>query len=311
MDLSVLAIGEALSVFVPPEGRAFRRTDCVRRLTAGAEVNVAVAVARLGLRAGFAGRVGGDMLGEGIVDDLRHEGLDMSHVIVDPNAPTGMILREATSSVARVNYLRSASAGSRLGPGDISPSAIESARAVHVSGVTAAISESARQVAMATLEYAREKGVFTSFDVNYRSRLWSKDVAAPVLRDLASGCDLLVGGADEMEILFESQDPLRIRDASGCSLVVVTDGALPVSVADASRSWQENVVPVAAIDVVGAGDALVGGTLSGLLAGLSNEHAVRQGVRCGSAVVQSLGDWDGLPWGHGGILPEDTQQVSR
>lgn len=311
MGLDILAIGEALCVLAPSDGGAFRRADCVHRFTAGAEVNVAVAAARLGLRSGFVGRVGGDMSGEGVIDDMRQEGLDVSLVIVDPDAPTGLIVREATPSVARVNYLRAGSAGSRLHAEDIPPAAVIGARAVHVSGVTAAISESARRAATATIEQARSSGVFTSFDVNYRSRLWSTDVAAPVLRELAHGCDLLVGGADEMDMVFGSRDPVVIRDVSGCGLVVVTDGASPVSAADSSGTWQEYVAPEPTIDVVGAGDALVGGTLSGVIAGLSNRQAVRQGVRCGSAVVQALGDWAGLPWGREGVLPDSGSEVSR
>lgn len=311
MGLDILAIGEALCVFMPSGGRAFRRSDCVYRFTAGAEVNVAVTAARLGLRSGFAGRVGGDMSGEAVIDDMRREGLDVSLVIVDPDAPTGVIVRETTPSVARVNYLRTGSAGSRLRADDIPPASVTGARAVHVSGVTAAISESARQAVTATIEHARSSGVFTSFDVNYRSRLWTTDMAAPVLRELAQGCDLLVGGADEMNLVFGSRDPVVIREVSGCGLVVVTDGASPVAVADSSGTWQEYVDPKTTIDVVGAGDALVGGTLSGVLAGLSNRQAVRQGVRCGSAVVQALGDWAGLPWGRKGVLPESGSEVIR
>lgn len=311
MGLDILAIGEALCVLAPSGGTAFRRADCVRRFTAGAEVNVAVAAARLGLRAGFVGRVGGDIAGEGVIDDMRREGLDVSLVRVDPEAPTGVILRESTPSVARVDYLRSGSAGSRLQVDDIPPTAVSDARAVHVSGVTAAISESARRAAVATIERARDCGVLTSFDINYRSRLWTWDEAAPVMQRLAFGCDLLIGGADEMDMAFGSRDPVVIREATQCGLVIVTDGGSPVSAADSSGAWQEHVVPASTIDVVGAGDALAGGILTGLLAGLSNGQAVRQGVRCGSAVVQSLGDWSGLPWGRDGVLTERGSDVRR
>ena len=114
-----------------------------------------------------------------------------------------------------------------------------------------------------------------------------------------------------MNLVFGSRDPVVIREVSGCGLVVVTDGASPVSVADSSGTWQEFVNPKTTIDVVGAGDALVGGTLSGVLAGLSNRQAVRQGVRCGSAVVQALGDWAGLPWGSEGVLRDGELEVIR
>lgn len=311
MGYDVLTLGEALAVFVAEDALPLRRAERVHRVTAGAEVNVAVAASRLGLRACFVGRIGQDLAGEAVLDDLRREDLDVDHVVADPSAPTGVIVREASPSSARVNYLRSGSAGSRLGPEDLPLDAIGGARLVHVSGVTAALSSSSRAAARDALAHAHDCGVLTSFDLNYRSRLWSADEAIPVLRELSIGRDLLVGGVDEMNMTFGTSDPVVVREMTASRLVVVSHGGEPVIVADQSGVWQLDVPQVEVEDVVGAGDALVGGTAAGLLAGLTPERAVRQGVLCGSAVVQRLGDWTGLPWGQGGVLSSTGQEVIR
>ena len=300
--VDVVTLGEALTVFKAPVGVAFRRSSSLIRLTAGAEVNVAVACARLGLNSAFIGRVGADLGGEAVLDDLRCEGVDHRGVVIDNVAATGAIVRETTPSGARVSYLRQGSAGSRVCEADLARSLISGARAAHVSGVTAALSDSARQAARAFIDFARQGQAMTSFDINHRSRLWPQEQAAPVLRDLAQGHDLLVGGRDEMTLVFGTDDADEVRQLSGCRLVVVTNGPGPVQVADAEGSWQESTTPVRVVDPVGAGDALVGGTLAGLLGGLSVDLAVKQGMQCGAAVVQAVGDWTGLPWGQAGLL---------
>lgn len=311
MSHDLLTVGEALSVFVPRGGVAFRRADVVHRVTAGAELNVAVAVARLGLRSGFIGRVGQDLAGEAVIDDVRREGVDTSHVTVDPQAPTGVIIREIAPQGARVNYLRSGSAGSRLRPDDLPLGALLDARALHVSGVTLALSESARAASTTAVAHARSAGVATSFDLNYRSKLWSEQDAAPVLREAAQGHRVLIGGCDEMAMVFGSLDPKEVRSITGCDLVVITKSDANVVAADESGDWEGAVRPAPETDVVGAGDAFVGGMLAALLAGRSNREAVQQGIWCGGAVVRQLGDWTGLPWGREGILAPSAAEVLR
>lgn len=300
--IDLVTLGEALTVFKAPGGVAFRRSSSLLRFTAGAEVNVAVACARLGLRTAFIGRVGADLGGEAVLDDLRCEGVDHRAVVLDDSAATGAIVRETTPSGARVSYLRRGSAGSRMCEADLPAPLIAGARAVHVSGVTAALSDSARQAARRFIAMARQEQAMTSFDINHRSRLWSEEEAAPVLRDLAQGHDLLVGGRAEMMMVFGTDQADQVRQLSGSAVVVVTDGPGPVRVADASGSWQEFPTQVIVVDPVGAGDALVGGILAGLLGGLDVALAVKQGMQCGAAVVQAVGDWTGLPWGQRGLL---------
>lgn len=309
----LVVLGEALVGLVPSEDHALRRSENLRRFTVGAEVNVAVAASRLGHTVSWIGRVGDDLAGDGIVDDLRREGVLLEQVRREPLAPTGILMREkAPLGVARVSYFRGGSAGSLLTEEDIDPAFIGSHSMAHVSGVTAALGPKAQKAAQTFLRVARETGVKTVFDLNYRSKLWSPKVAGPALAALAGLADIVIGGSEEWKLAFGTDELADISIAPSSALVR-TDGSNPViALVDGRRITQETL-SARAVDVVGAGDAFVGGLLSALLADADWETALRQGNFCGARVVSSLGDWTNLPWGKGGLVeaPLDEQGVLR
>ena len=195
-DLVVL--GEALVGLVQEGHGVVRRSETLRRFTVGAEVNVAVAASRLGHRVSWIGRVGEDLSGEAILDDLRLEGVFIDHVHRDTSAPTGLLLREKPPlGATRVSYVRKGSAGSLLSDEDIDEKFVALHKMAHVSGVTPALGPSAHRAADTFLRVALDAGLTTVFDLNYRSKLWSADDAAPALAELANKADIVIGGAAE------------------------------------------------------------------------------------------------------------------
>ena len=306
-------LGEALVGLVPEGNKPLRRSENLQRFTVGAEVNVAVAASRLGHRVSWIGRVGNDLAGDGVVDDLRREGVLLDQVRREPLAPTGILMREKTPlGMARVSYFRSGSAGSLLSEKDIDPSFVGSHSMAHVSGVTPALGPAAQKAAHAFLRVARETGVTTVFDLNYRSKLWSPKVAGPALAALAGLADIVIGGSEEWKLAFGTDELGDISLAPNTALVR-TDGSNPVIALVQGRRITQETLTAQAVDVVGAGDAFVGGLLSALLADADWETALRQGTFCGARVVSSLGDWTNLPWGNGGLVeaPSNEQGVLR
>src|SRR5919197_6091998 len=91
---AVIGLGEAMVLLLAEQTGPLREVSTFRRHVAGAESNVAVGVRRLGMTAGFIGRVGDDEFGAAVQFRLRGEGVDISRLIVDPDAPTGLLLRE-------------------------------------------------------------------------------------------------------------------------------------------------------------------------------------------------------------------------
>lgn len=306
-------LGEALVALVPEDARAFRQSERLRRFTVGAEVNVAVAASRLGATVSWIGRVGEDLSGDAILDDLRREGVLLDRVRREPAAPTGILMREKTPLGApRVSYARSGSAGSLVDDHDIDSAFIAGHSMAHVSGVTAALGPAALSAAETFLRVARENTVTTVFVLNYRAKLWSPQDAGPALARLAGLADIVIGGAEEWTLAWGTDDLDAIALAPESALVR-TDGPNPVVARVGGKTLTQETRPTDVVDVVGAGDAFVGGVLAALLAKADWQTALRQGAYCGARAVSSLGDWTNLPWGSGGLvdIPADEQEVLR
>src|SRR6202035_779265 len=192
----VLTCGETMAVLRGPG--PLRLGGSLELSVAGAESNVAIGLARLGHQAGWVGRVGADEPGELVQRTLRAEGVDVSGVTTDPSRTTGLMLGERRiGDLVRVTYYRSGSAGSRLSPADILPRIGEGVRLLHLTGITAALSDTARQCVTDAAARAREAGVAVSVDVNYRARLWTPAEARATLLPLTGQADIVFASADE------------------------------------------------------------------------------------------------------------------
>jgi 2-dehydro-3-deoxygluconokinase len=297
---ALVTLGETMALFTADRVGPLRHATTMRVSIAGAESNVAIGVRRLGHPAAWIGRVGSDELGELVLGRLRAERVDVDAAVVDPEAPTGLMVKEhRTADLARVVYYRRGSAGSRLAPGDLDEARIRGARVLHLTGITPALGATAREAVHAAAETARGAGVPVSLDVNYRSALWPPERAAAELRDLARRCQLLFAGEDEAELLVGDRGgPERAAAALaalGPRQAVLKLGARgAVAVVDGTPHRQP-ALPVHAVDPVGAGDAFVAGYLAGVLDGAAGPDCLRIGVRCGAFAVTVAGDWEGLP----------------
>jgi 2-dehydro-3-deoxygluconokinase len=292
----VVTIGEAMASFRSSGSLAFG-TPAVPGL-AGAESNVAIGLARLGHAVQWVGRVGADRFGELALRELRAEGVGVEHVVVDADSPTGlMFLEQRTADIATVEYRRSGSAGSRLGPDDVTAALRPAPRAVHLSGVTPALSDSARAAFIAAIELAREAGGFVSLDVNHRARLWGRDECRAVLASAARSADLVVASEDELDLVAAGCESEAVESllGAGVSMVAVKRGPAGASLWTADGRVDQPAFVVTSVDTVGAGDAFCAGFLSGWLDGLDGPGCLERGALLGAWAVSTRGDWEGLP----------------
>ncbi len=165
---------------------------------AGAESTVAIGLARLGHEVRWVSRVGDDTYGSVLLRTLRGERVDVSGVEVDPARPTGLMIAAArTADTTAVTYYRAGSAASAISRADVAR--LGPARILHVSGITPALSASAAEA----LRVAVGSGGYSlvSLDVNFRSRLWSREQAAATLRPLLPHLSLVIGSEDELPLL--------------------------------------------------------------------------------------------------------------
>ena len=312
---AVVTLGECMASFIARErGSMAASTDFLRTI-AGAEANVAVGLARLGVTVSYVGRVGDDPLGTTIVRTLRGEGVDVRHLRVDAAAATGVMIRELRDlGPAEVIYWRDGSAGSRLSVDDVAAAdaRFEGAAWLHVTGITPALSASAASAVHAAIQRARTGGLTISLDVNFRRRLWSEAEARHALLPLVGTCDIVLGGLDELAVMagfsdspddVGSPDPARVADAllaQGAGVVVVKLGP---GGAFERRRGHDGITSAAApgvmvshvVDPVGAGDAFCAGYIAASLAGGPPVGALAAANACGASVASSLGDQAGLP----------------
>lgn len=303
MQFDVLTLGEAMVLFAAEEAGPLSQAGRFRRYSAGAELNVAIGLARLGLRVGYLSRLGVDSFGEFLLDTMTAEGVSTALVRSCAGERTGFMLKGRTldGSDPVIEYHRRGSAASGMGPEDLVRLGAVRARHLHLTGISPALSSGCRELVFQAVGWARSQGGFVSFDPNLRPRLWaSATEMASTVNELAGLCDLVLPGIEEGRLLTGLRDPEAIADhflAGGASQVVVKLGAGGAWCA--SRQGTRGLVPGVAVprvvDTVGAGDGFAVGVISGLLEGLGLADAAMRGNHIGARVVQFPGDSDGLP----------------
>jgi len=265
---------------------------------AGAESNVAVGVARLGGRSAWIGRVGDDEFGRLVRMTLAGEGVQ-TVAVVDARAPTGLMVKERrTAQTTRVQYYRTGSAGSRLCPDDVDEDLIRGAKVLHVTGITLALSPSARSAVHAAIAVARDAGVLVSFDVNHRTALWSDAHASTDLRKIVTVADVVLATEDEARLVVDAPDAVGLaREIAGCGAahVLIKQGADGAVAMVDGKLYTVPAVPVTAVDPVGAGDAFGAAYLTVLCHGGSVEERLQVAAAAGAFAVTVPGDWEGLP----------------
>ncbi|NBU93566.1 MAG: sugar kinase [Actinobacteria bacterium] len=309
MKFDLFTFGESLSVFISTDTDSVLTAHNFERVTAGAEVNVAVALSRLGLKSQYFSRFGQDQLGDVMLKDIAAEGVDISTAKRVPFFTGAMVRNPGKDAPVETTYLRKGSAASTIEPADIKDDFISNARWVHTTGITCAISESGAKSVAHALNRANTLGVKSSFDLNLRRKLWSDEAAAKTLNPLANNVEFLIGGESEYEVVFGSKaakSVLKEANDRGCKIAVMTNGDQPLRYS-INGEFGEIIPPkVKAVDPVGSGDAFTGGTIAGLLSGMDPLDALRQGSRSGARVASMFGDWTGLPTGSGGVINENN-----
>lgn len=198
----LITIGETMAAFTPDSVGALRYVQNFGIRTAGAESNVAVGLAKLGLEAAWVSRLGTDEFGCFIRNQLRAEGVDCSRVIYDPDHRTGIMFKETGVGETKVFYYRENSAASHLCSEDVTPALLDGVKVLHMSGITPVLSESCLAMTKAAFALAKEKGVAISFDPNIRRKLWRGQDYAPLIRELTLQSEIVLLGLDEADALF-------------------------------------------------------------------------------------------------------------
>ncbi|MFF5145902.1 PfkB family carbohydrate kinase [Streptomyces sp. NPDC013157] len=188
--------------FLPTRPGRLADAPSFDRAIGGAESNVACALAAAGHAVRWVSRVGADGFGDHLLETVASYGVDVSCVGRDPARPTGVYFRTAgdrATDAHEVAYYRAGSAASAMSAATVDPAAVRAGRILHLSGITAALSEGCLGLLRELTAPAGERPTLVSFDVNYRPGLWTESADAGVLLDLARRADLVFVGEDEAE----------------------------------------------------------------------------------------------------------------
>ena len=300
--LDVVTFGEAMMLLVADRPGPLEQAEMFYKRTAGAETNVAIGLSRLGLRVGWASRLGTDSMGRYLLAALAKEGIDCSHVVCDAGQNTGLQFKGQVTdgSDPQVEYHRKGSAASHMDIADVDQAWLLGARHLHATGVFAALSTTTLAAAHHSMETMRHAGRSISFDPNLRPTLWATpELMRTSINALAMHADWVLPGLEEGRFLTGEHSPEGIaryyRDR-GAKLVTVKLGSQGAYFdGDAGSAYVAGFPVAKVVDTVGAGDGFAVGVISALLDGLSAPEAVKRGAWIGSLVVQVLGDSEGLP----------------
>jgi 2-dehydro-3-deoxygluconokinase len=266
--------------------------------TGGAESNVAIGLARAGLDVTWVGRVGADPAGDRVLADVAAEGVDVVPVR-DPERSTGIMLKERLrDGRTRVTYHRRGSAGAALTPGDLPSGLVEQATLLHVSGITLALSDTARETVHAAIVRAADAGVPVSFDVNHRPKLVDDTTGRGYYRAVATHAAVVFAGDDEARLVLGLAERDGDEETLAHELAALANGRAVVKLGSRGAVasidgtvHRRDASPVAVVDPVGAGDAFVAAWLAADLAGASPAEALDRAADAGALACTVDGDW--------------------
>jgi 2-dehydro-3-deoxygluconokinase len=283
MGHDLIGLGEVMLRLAAPPPQRLDQAVTLDVQIGGSEANVMAAVSRLGLRTAFISALPSDHAwGDRTIRELSGHGVDCAGVLRRPGSRMGLYFLEygAPPRPVRVLYDRRDSAMSQLVPEEVDWALVRGARMVHLSGITAALADNLRAVVRRACGEARAAGVPVSFDVNYRSRLWSAKEAREFLVEVLPAVRYLFVGSDDAETVFDlAGRPEQVlqglaRLAPGAT-IALTLGEAGSAVLDAGTVRRPSrLYTVTTVDRVGAGDAFAAGFLWRVLQGRAVQAAL-------------------------------------
>jgi 2-dehydro-3-deoxygluconokinase len=300
----VVTLGESMLRLSPPNYERLSQAVALDIQIGGAESNVAIALSKLGFKTSWMSRLPKNALGDRIIAELNRHGVDTSGAWQTPGDRLGTYFIELAVPPRpnRVVYDRAGSAASKMSFGDVNLDVAKSARWVHLTGITPALSLSCRETTHAMIDLAKQTGSTVSFDVNYRALLWSAAEAGAALEPMLKKCDVVFAAhRDAVNLFGAAEDPYvaarELHGRFGCKTLVVTigeDGAIAAE-RDENGVLNETHQPQPfkvgqIVDRIGAGDAFDAGFIAAQLWGLPLRDALTYGNAMSALKLTIPGD---------------------
>ncbi|MCA9436398.1 MAG: sugar kinase [Candidatus Omnitrophica bacterium] len=328
-ELDLLSVGECMIRLSPPGHGRLEYANSLEVWVGGGEFNVAYALARLGMRTGWTSRMVDNPLGHLIINHARAVGMDTSEVVMVPYDGVGIkdrvglnFTEVGTGVRASVTmYDRGHAAAAHLKPGEIDWKRIFSERGVrwlHTGGIFTALSEDTAATCKEMLQAAHEAGTVVSYDLNFRSKLWTSEQAQKATKELVQYVDCLIGNEEdfqkvlgfEVEGTDENLSALPVENYKrmvervvetypnvqvvGTTLREVKSGLInnwaAILYAEGKFHESRQFEGLEIEDRVGGGDGFASGFAYGFLNGLTPQECVEIGAAHGALLQSTRGD---------------------
>ena len=298
--LGALVLGRAGMDLYPAEnGGKIEEAASFTSDVGGSAGNIAVALARLGVKVGLLSTLSDDPVGRFVRRRLNALGVDTRYVrSVSGDPRTSLALAEVRAADCEVTIYRNNAADLQLTLDEPLEASVAGASSLIVTG-TALVAEPSRGATLALLAAARAAGTVTVFDLDYRVYAWrSRADTAAVYGEAAALSDLIVGNAEEFAVFAEDGDgeaaAAALTEEAGRG-VILKRGVDGASMLTADARIDSGIFPVTALKPYGAGDAFMGGLVAALLSDASPEDAIRQGSAAAAMVVSRRGCASAMP----------------
>jgi 2-dehydro-3-deoxygluconokinase len=282
MATDVITFGEAMVRLSPPNFKRLEQTNSLDVAIGGAELNTAVAVARLGRGSSWVSRLTRNALGRMVANKAREAGVGTEHIVWTDDDRVGIYFVEfgAAPRASGVLYDRKNAAIAGMRPGMVDWAKVfAGARWFHVTGITPALSADAAATTREALQAARAVGVRSSIDLNYRAKLWSQADAGRWMSEFMQLCDVLITTEEDTERVFQitgssyedvalrllQRFPLRIVAITLRENPLVWKNTWTAIACQGQAVLRTRTYEVEIVDRLGAGDSFAAGLIHGLL----------------------------------------------
>jgi 2-dehydro-3-deoxygluconokinase len=264
----------------------------------GSEANVAVALSRLGLKAGWISKLTNNSLGKRIENELKRWNVDVNGIIWTPDYRIGTYYAEFGSDPRPTNiiYDRESSAFAHIKPEEIDWTYLNSCKLFHTSGITVALSQNCEVAVKKCLEFIKEKGKLTSFDINYRAKLTTPEKVLKQLIEILPQIDILFSSEKDIDLIFKEKADLnekctKLLEKFSLKIIILTRGPNPPYILEENgkEHFGKGNTPNL-VDRIGAGDAFDAGFIYGYFLG-DIEKAIKYGEAMSALKFSIPGDF--------------------
>ncbi|MBQ2668608.1 MAG: carbohydrate kinase [Clostridia bacterium] len=262
------ALGEMLIDFTPA-GKTPAGIPIFEQNPGGAPANVAVQAARLGVNAGFIGKVGEDMFGTFLKQTLLDHGVDAKNMLLSEDTATSLAFVQLSETGDRdFSFYRNPGADTQITFEEVSKEDLENAK-VLCFGSLLLTAEPARTAVPQIVKYAREHGVITAYDPNWRQPLWPDDeTGIAAMKSLLPFADVIKASDEELTMLTgcaEIEEGAKVLFDLGIQAVVITRGAKGCAVCTKTETLYLSTYDTKVVDTTGSGDSFFGAFLTKLM----------------------------------------------